>query len=304
VSTKAIITGSDTVKALISPVKATKTERVFYMKALMCVVLGVLIFFHAFAPAQAKTILISDIDDTIKNSHVLDKSDALFNAGKTANLVLGMNAVYRAVKAQDASLKFFYVSNAPKAIMESRHRRFLSLNKFPAGSLRLRDSLFQNDFKITEIRKILKMDRPDTVILSGDNGEKDIFVYAQMKKEYPQIRFLTYIHLAYSRLNQIDRGAVMAPGQVGFVTSLDLILQLRKEGFVSNPDTVSFVKGFTTVFAQEDDMSEDGIVAIPVWSDCRDFTWTAPNVDFVLSRAYLDAKNRILERCQINPSAD
>ncbi len=270
------------------------------MKALSYVFLGVLVF----SSAQAKTILISDIDDTIKNSHVLDKSDAFFNANNTENLVLGMNIVYHAVKVKDPSVKFFYVTNAPKFLMSSSHSEFLSLNKFPVGSLRLRHSLFQNDFKITEIRKILKAEHPDTVILTGDNGEKDIFVYEQMKRENPQIHFLTYIHLIYSRLNRENPGAVMLPGQVGFATSLDLILQLQKEGFVTSTETVSFVNGFIKSFAEEDDMAEVGRVAIPFWMDCRDFTWSAPDAAFAQSQSYSAAKSRILERCQVAAGED
>jgi hypothetical protein len=271
------------------------------MRVFICAFVGLLSFSSGLVQAQAKTILISDIDDTIKNSHILDTSDALFNAEKTENLVLGMNAAYKAVKIKDASIKFFYVTNAPKFLMESFHRKFLSFNKFPVGAVRLRENLFQSDFKISEIRKILKAEKPNTVILTGDNGEKDIFVYEQMKMEYPQIRFFTYIHQLYSRRSQEYRGAVIRPGQVGFVTSLDLILQLRKDGLVASSDVAAFVNSFATDFAKEDDMDEDGAVAIPIWLDCRDFTWTAPDSDLLLSLTYLEAKNRILERCQIEP---
>lgn len=259
---------------------------------LMILVLG-------FTQAQAKTILISDIDDTIKNSHVLDKTDAFFNAGNTENAVLGMNAVYRAAKAADKGIKFFYVTNAPKSLMQDSHRAFVSQNKFPVGALRLRDSLFQNDFKVTEIRKILKAERPDSAILIGDNGEKDILVYEQIKNEFPGIRFVTYIHLAYSTLNPEDTGLAIRAGQIGFATSLDLILQLRQENFVTGADTAAFVRDFVNAYSQEDEMNDDGPQALPSWFDCRDFQWTARDADLSMTPGYVKAKERILERCSI-----
>jgi hypothetical protein len=265
------------------------------MTALIYIFLGI----FSFSQTQAKTILISDIDDTIKNSHVLDKSDATFGAIYVENLVLGMNLVYDAMKDKDPSIKIFYVTNALKSIMEVSHRKFLALNKFPAGSVRLRESLFQKDFKITEIRKILEVEHPDTVILTGDNGERDVFVYEQMKMEHPEIRFLTYIHIAYSQLSPEERGSVLLPGQVGFVTSLDLILQLRNEGFVSKLYTDVFIKFFTQAFAGDSGMADNGPVAMPFWSDCSDFIWTASDEDLVSSLTYLAAKNRIFKRCEI-----
>lgn len=249
--------------------------------------------------ANAKTILISDIDDTIKNSHVLSWTDSLLNADNIENNVLGMNAVYHAALRAEKDLKFFYVTNAPKSLMQSNHSRFLSANKFPQGSLRLRDSIFQSDFKITEIRKILKAERPEFVILIGDNGEKDATIYDQITKEFPNILFLTYIRQPYSVRNSSYTGAALMKGQTGFVTALDLMLHLRKEGYVLSMDAMSFLQGFIVAYDREKEMNSDGTQAIPSWFDCRDFKWTAKDSDLGLEPAYVKAKNRILERCSI-----
>lgn len=263
----------------------------------MCAVLIVLLV--GLSHAQAKTLLISDIDDTIKNSHVLDKSDSISNAVKTENLVLGMNAVYHATQRAQADIRFYYVSNAPKAIMHGSHSDFLSLNQFPAGFLRLRDGLFQQDFKVTEIRKILKKENPHLVIFVGDNGEKDISIYDQIKKEYPQIRFVTYIRLAYTILNPEDTGTPLRAGQIGFATSLDLMLQLHQQSLVTAADTLSFARTFINVYAYEDEWNDSGTQAIPYWFDCRDFKWTASDSDFGTTVGYINVKNRILHRCSI-----
>ncbi|HEY8270839.1 MAG TPA: phosphatase domain-containing protein [Pseudobdellovibrionaceae bacterium] len=263
-----------------------------------------LIAIFSISIVHAKTILISDIDDTIKNSHVLNKVDAAINPGYIENLVLGMNVVYGAVKKNEPKSEIFYVTNALKSIMEASHEEFLKLNKFPAGSIRLRESLMQDNFKITELRKILAKEQPDTAILIGDNGEKDILVYEQVKEEHPQIRFLTYVHLAYSHTSREETGGVITSDQIGFVTSLDLMLQLRKEGVVSNAETLSFVDFFTKAFAEDSGMVDTGPTVIPFWSDCSDFIWTAPDEDLVTSANYLAAKKRIFKRCDISRGED
>lgn len=251
--------------------------------------------------AQAKTILISDIDDSIKNSHVLSTTDSLFNAGKIQNLVLGMNALYEAVSHTEPDMKFYYVTNAPKSFMETNHRDFLAYNRFPRGSLRLRESLFQSDFKVTEIRKILKAEKPEFAILVGDNGEKDVYVYEQIAKEFPNTLFLTYIRIAYSTWSSSEKGVAIRPGQTGFVTALDLMLQLRHEGFVNSADATNFVSDFVTVYTTEVETNVDGKQAFPGWSDCRDFKWTAPDSEARLNPGYIAVKGRIEERCTIAP---
>ncbi|MGZ3749420.1 MAG: phosphatase domain-containing protein [Pseudobdellovibrionaceae bacterium] len=265
------------------------------MKVLLCVFLLIL----GFTQTYAKTILISDIDDTIKNSHVLNKADAVLNAGAIENLVLGMNQAYAFVKLKDSDIHFFYITNAPKFFMEKSHRDFLALHRFPEGVVDLRENESQDDFKIVQIRKVLEEERPETVIFVGDNGEKDILVYSQMQKEYPQISFFTYIHLIYSSISEDERGSLILPGQVGFATSLDLILQLRKEGFVSNSDTLSFISSFTHAYEEESGMTDNGPLVFPYWSDCSDLIWTAPDEDFLGLSNYVAAKERIFRRCDL-----
>lgn len=259
----------------------------------------ILITVLSFAQAQAKTILISDIDDTIKNSHVLDKSDSFFNADKFENAVLGMSELYKAAKDTDTDLKLFYVTNAPKSLMAESHKAFLSLNKFPRGALRLRDSIFQSDFKITEIRKILKDEKPEFVILIGDNGEKDVYFYEQIAREHPSIQFVTYIRQAYATFDREDTGAPLRPGQTGFITALDLALHFRKEGFVAPNIATDFMRDFISVYATENEMNDDGPQAIPSWVDCRNLQWTARDYDLSMEVGYQKTKDRVLERCSI-----
>jgi hypothetical protein len=245
------------------------------------------------ASAQAKTIVISDIDDTLKISHVLDRYDVLEYSLLTDNVFGGMSTLFRALEKQDSTLKFYYVSNAPTSLMQVAHEEFVSNNNFPAGPVLLRESFFQTDFKVTEIRKIIEDENPDVVILVGDNGEKDSEVYAQVRFERPGIRFLTYIHRDYSG----SLAKPLMPNQVEFVTSWDLLLHLRSEGFVSHDFSLDFLNKFALTYMKESEDQRYGNLIVPVWLDCRDFTWTVPDADFNLLVAHNLVKQKILSRC-------
>jgi len=245
------------------------------------------------ASAGAKTIVISDIDDTLKISHVLDRVDVLDYALLTDNVFGGMSTLLRTMEKQDSSLKFYYVSNAPADLMQTTHEEFVSNNDFPEGPVRLRGSFFQTDFKITEIRRIIKDEGPDDIVFIGDNGEKDSEIYAQARFEHPGVRFHTYIHRVYSG----SFAKPLKPEQVEFVTSWDLLLHLQIEGFVSRDQSLDFLNKFAATYMKEKEDQRYGNIIVPLWVDCRDFTWTAPDADFNLLVAHNLVKQKILNRC-------
>lgn len=259
--------------------------------------LTVLLGLTAVSFAQAKSILISDIDDTLKIAHVLDRAESLQNALRIENIFSGMNILYRVLGAHDPAMKFFYVSNAPRAFMEGAHRDFLTLHQFPLGELRLRPNIFDGAFKVREIREILKNENPTTVILVGDNAEKDTLIYDQIQQEHSGIRFITYIHTSYSNQDLNDRGALLENGQVGYVTAWDLLLHWRQEGLISDSSAREFLQYFAPAFLQEPEHLKVGAVVIPSWFDCRDFRWTAADTDFVSFNEHHFVKEKILKRC-------
>jgi hypothetical protein len=245
------------------------------------------------ASAEAKTIVISDIDDTLKISHVLDRVDVLDYALLTDNVFGGMSTLLRAMEKQDSTLKFYYVSNAPRDLMQTTHEEFVSNNDFPEGPVRLRESFFQTDFKITEIRKIIKNEEPDDIVLIGDNGERDSEIYAQASFEHPGVRFHTYIHRVYSG----PSAKPLKPEQKEFVTSWDLLLNLLSEGFVSRDQSLDFLNKFALTYMRESQDQRYGNIIVPLWVDCSEFTWTAPDADFNLLVAHNLVKQKILNRC-------
>lgn len=250
-------------------------------------------------PAKAANLVISDIDDTIKISHVLSTVDSALNANKWENQFLGMAALYRALAIARPGDKFFYVSNAPEFLMGNNHRLFLQYHSFPAGQMLLRQSLFDNSFKITTLRKLIKQWTPNEVILIGDNGEEDAKIYDQVRKDHPAVKFMIYIHQPYSTKNKDEKGAALQANQIGFVTSVDLATEwvhrpLLGRRLISKDQFQQFVENQIPRILSEPEDQSIGELAFPVWLDCR-------GADPVKKLSVLDIlsdyQQRLAERC-------
>lgn len=138
--------------------------------------------------------VISDIDDTIKVSEVLDKRKLLYNTFcQPFAAVEGMAQRYR--QWADAGLAFHYVSSSPWQLYEPL-ASFLSDTGFPEGSLdlrlfRIKDRTVLNlgaDSLTTKppvIEQLLQAYPERRFILVGDSGEWDPEVYALIARKYP-----------------------------------------------------------------------------------------------------------------------
>jgi len=146
--------------------------------------------------------VISDIDDTIKISEVLDKRTFLENTFLKPFLpVPGMAETYRRWRDQGAA--FHYVSSSPWQLYPTL-QKFIDSGGFPAGSVSLRlfrvkDSSFFNFLKESEqykhetIRAILARYPGRRFVLVGDAGEKDPEIYGAIAREFPRQVARVYI---------------------------------------------------------------------------------------------------------------
>ncbi len=136
--------------------------------------------------------VISDIDDTIKISEVLDKKALIRNTfTEEFQVTPNMPEYYKKLAQQGAY--FHYVSASPWQIYPSL-RPFMDMH-YPPGSyslrnFRLKDSSIlkflqsSKDYKLGEIRSILQKYPEHQFILIGDSGEHDPEIYAQIYQEY------------------------------------------------------------------------------------------------------------------------
>lgn len=194
------------------------------LKSLFFAILLVASFGHA------KTLIVTDIDDTIKASHVRNKVDSAANAFVTTIAFKGISEVYTRV-LEDTDAEIIYVTNAPEALMSNSHGDFIKKNKFPAGKIYLRKG-HADYHKLNSIRNHLNNDTSiDRLIMVGDNGERDIKFYEEIAKEYKDrlMTINTYIRIVYSEPYKV---LPLAEGQKGFVSPLELLADLTVNQFV------------------------------------------------------------------------
>jgi phosphatidate phosphatase APP1 len=165
--------------------------------------------------------VISDIDDTIKISHVTDKKRLLEHTFlKPFEAVAGMAAVYRIW--QEAGAAFHYVSSSPWQLYPAL-ATFMSGADFPRGSVhfryfRVKDESFLNLFasstksKPPVIEALLAAYPGRDFVLVGDSGESDPEIYGAVARAHPgrirhiHIRLVTPEHRDNPRMQAAFAG--------------------------------------------------------------------------------------------------
>lgn len=138
--------------------------------------------------------VISDIDDTIKISEVIDK-EALIEHVFFKEYVTTPGTAEFYAELQKQGAYFHYISASPWQLYPSL-KPFMEAN-YPKGGFSLRyfratdRSLIRfikssMNYKIQTISSIIKRYPEHEFILIGDSGEKDPEVYAQIYQQYPQ----------------------------------------------------------------------------------------------------------------------
>lgn len=145
--------------------------------------------------------VISDIDDTIKVSNVLDKKALIRNVFvKPYQATEGMPGFYKELQEQGAY--FHYVSASPWQLYPSL-KPFMD-KYYPPGTVSLRDFRLKDSsvikflqsslkYKTEQIKQIIQRYPKHTFTLIGDSGEHDPEVYASIHKHFPDIKFAILI---------------------------------------------------------------------------------------------------------------
>jgi hypothetical protein len=140
--------------------------------------------------------LVSDIDDTIKDSNVLNRRELLLNTFvRPFAAVGGMAARYRGFAQAQPDLRVHYVSGSPHQLYPAL-ANFLDAAQFPPGSLHLRDVDFRDEVfgnhggtrahKLAIIRRLIADFPNRRFVLIGDSGEQDPEIYAIVAREHPE----------------------------------------------------------------------------------------------------------------------
>jgi phosphatidate phosphatase APP1 len=176
-----------------------------------------------------KTIVVSDIDDTIKWSHILGTTLELLESGLNHRLAFkGMPELYTSLAKSGA--KFSYVTGAPDILIghveaDSLPRKVISTNNFPdAVPYMHKLGKSTEEFKVATITQIMKDDPDCDFILIGDNGERDVDTYSRIRHD-PEIGGRikqVFIHRLYNGGRSLDPMADQLP----FLTAADLAAML------------------------------------------------------------------------------
>jgi Uncharacterized conserved protein (DUF2183) len=141
------------------------------------------------------TSVVSDIDDTLKISDVVDKKKLLENTFlKPYQATPGMIEAMRHLSQPAAA--FHYVSASPWQLFPEL-QSFTDEAGYPRGSWHLKsfrvlDRSFINlltdpvNYKLAALEPILKRWPSRRFILIGDTGEKDPEVYGELARRYPE----------------------------------------------------------------------------------------------------------------------
>lgn len=152
--------------------------------------------------------VISDIDDTIKESEVYDREELVENTlFYPFRPVEYMARLYK--EWEDCGAAFHYVSLSPWQLFVPLDQ-FLTEAGFPLGSVHLRymkplgfGLLFgrEKHSKIEIIEEILKKYPERRFVLVGDSTQKDAEVYAGIVKKYPEQVEHVYIRYVFKGVN-------------------------------------------------------------------------------------------------------
>lgn len=137
--------------------------------------------------------IISDIDDTLKHSHVMCRRTLLANTFlKEFEPIAGMAQLFQAWEAQGAV--FHYVSSCPWQLYPHLQAMF-GASGFPGGSFhlrafRLRDHLLRklllrSSAKAVVIHSLLKLFPQRRFVLVGDSVEADPEIYGAAARHFP-----------------------------------------------------------------------------------------------------------------------
>ena len=160
------------------------------------------------APPTARFITISDMDDTVLQSHVTSLVQAfrtvLLGNARTRLPFPGVAAFYRALHAGVSGSEqnpIFYVSSSPWNLYDLLID-FLAHQGIPAGPLTLRDwdidrsalgSGRLHRYKDVAIREIMGAYPELPVILVGDSSQQDPEIYRNVVREFPERVLAIYI---------------------------------------------------------------------------------------------------------------
>lgn len=150
---------------------------------------------HLMVAEKTGLSIVSDIDDTIKHTDVINRKVMLSRTFVDPfKPILGMADIYRAWSKEYSAL-FHYVSSSPWQLY-SALEGFMDEFEFPVGSIHLRWFSLREELlrkwrlsrgrkKVGIIRTLIKRMPQRRFLLIGDSSERDPEIYAEVAAKHP-----------------------------------------------------------------------------------------------------------------------
>lgn len=142
--------------------------------------------------ASDDVLIVSDVDDTIKETGVtlfdthLRNPAIIFDGLRRWKPVPGMARLYQSWKKR-LPARFHYLSAGPVRY-DRRFKEFLTSAGFPSGLVSLRSGgnlVASLEYKIRVLAPILTKDPRQLVLFVGDSGERDPESYGELGRRFP-----------------------------------------------------------------------------------------------------------------------
>ena len=216
-------------------------------------------------------VVVSDIDDTIKISHVSSIPNLVGRTFFKKQIFSGMPELYTELARSSqmpAEKALYFISSSPNFLHDSL-AELLDRTAFPARTLLLRDWMEQADsfiFKNATIAQLGK-DVEQSFVMLGDDTEKDPEVYDRFRSEHKQDKSLAiYIRRVTGASRKIPQGIKE------FYTAMDVALMEHQRGRLSESQVVSVANA---ILAASDEL------IIPEFADCLSDAWIAQLLESV-----------------------
>lgn len=210
--------------------------------------------------AQAKTLVIVDIDDTLRVTNRVygSYSEQLDNVLNFDLSFSGMQELMATFDRQGAQINYLTAAVAP---LDELGRTFLEYNDYPQTDNYIYKSWFDDteEYKVAECRRLIKKHKPDSIILIGDNGEKDSAAYGRIQGQFPGVQ--VYIHYLYKYGTSI----VIPYNQVAYITAAEIATFLEERFTLSAVESQKVIAKVYSDATSSDELNK--YLVLPYWSD-------------------------------------
>jgi hypothetical protein len=154
-------------------------------------------------------------------------------------------------------------------------------------------------FKTEKLIELFKKEKPDILILIGDNGEQDILAYANLKEYIKSTNSETQIFIFIHHVYEDSNNSLPIPkDQTPFLTSADLALHFYNQKWINKTDLATSLN--EVAYDCNSNLSES---VVPYFMECKTFNnWpkfkSKTSKDIQLSKNYAQIQNILHSLCE------